>query len=301
MIRQFKPARWLPIAFSMVLLGLANTIRAESAGENGDSGTAIDVFDSDIEETASGWPRFGVSAGIMSVDADGVLGVRPQNSAPVTIIDFDRVGLDEHDATHWLTLTWRARDSRWGAWFANWRYDVTGSREWDDELTLPGGDMIPVGATVYSSFDANWYIFEATYSFVQTRSVDAGLGFGFHVVDLETDLRALVEVGDGSTEILNGDIDTLAPLPNLVAYTYWKFLPRWSLTGRFGWFSLDYDKYGGQMTNAHVLLNYSFSPRFELGAGYQFLALDIDIERDRYREIYDIDFFGPMLFARVRF
>ena len=55
------------------------------------------------------------------------------------------------------------------------------------------------------------------------------------------------------------------------------------------------------MTNAHALINFSVTDRFTLGAGYQFVELDLDIERKRYREIYDIDFHGPVAFLRVWF
>ena len=34
-------------------------------------------------------------------------------------------------------------------------------------------------------------------------------------------------------------LDTLAPLPNLLAYLHWKFTPRWNFVGRVGYFSLD--------------------------------------------------------------
>lgn len=282
------------------LLYLAEPVCAAEA-ESQDGSGSIDLFDTDVEKTDTNWSRFNISLGWMYLDADGVLGARPPASPPITIIDFDRIGLDEKDASHWLSAIWRARESRWGIWFANWRYDVNGSRNFGDGLALPQGEAIPAGARVESSFDAEWYILEATYSIVQQESIDVGIGFGFHTVNLETDLRAEVDIGGGSIEIVNGDLDTLAPLPNVFAFTYWKFLPRWDLIARVGWFGLDYDKYNGRMTNAHLMLQYLVSRRIELGAGYQFVRLDLDIERKRYQEIYDIDFYGPMLFARFRF
>lgn len=285
----------------IVFLTLATPVLTKANGEDADLGDQVALFDDDVEVTDKGWPRFSISGGMMYLAADGVLGVRFPNSAPITILNFDRVGLDENDASHWISLTWRSRSSRWGIWFANWRYDVNGLRTWDFDWTLPNGNTIPSGAQVSSEFSADWYIFEGTFSFLRTETLDAGLGFGFHAIDLETDLRALIEIGDGSTELVSGDIDSFAPLPNIMIYAYWRFLPRLSLIGRVGWFGLDYSNYSGQMTNAHLMVNYSVSPRFEIGAGYQFERLDMDIERNLYQEIYDIDFYGPMLFARFRF
>ena len=228
-------------------------------------------------------------------------GARPPDSPPITIIDFDRVGLDENDSSHWLTITWRSRTSKWGAWFGNWRYDVSGNRSWEGDWPFDDDVTIPVGAAVESRFDANWYIAEATYSFVQNETIDTGIGFGFHIVDLKTELRAKVSVGNAEIEVAQGDLDTLAPLPNILGYLHWNIHPRWEAIARLGWFGLSYDIYDGQMTNAHALINFSVTDRITLGGGYQFVSLDLDIERKRYREIYDIDFDGPMVFARIWF
>jgi len=186
-------------------------------------------------------------------------------------------------------------------WFGSWRYDVIGSRVWDDSLELPEGGAIPAEASVISDFDAQWYILEATYSFYRSETVDTGIGLGVHVVDLDTSLTATIRVGDRETELVTGSLDTLAPLPNVLAYVSWKFKPKWMLIARLGYFTLDYDKYSGDMTNAHAMVSYSISPRWGLGASYQFVDLDLDVERTDYTEVYDIDFAGPMVFARFRF
>jgi hypothetical protein len=110
-----------------------------------------------------------------------------------------------------------------------------------------------------------------------------------------------VSVGEAEVEVAQGDLDTLAPLPNILGYLHWNMHPRWEAIARLGWFGLSYDIYDGQMTNAHILLNYHVTNRFTLGGGYQFVSLDVDIERKRYREIYDIDFYGPVAFVRFWF
>lgn len=291
----------LYLTLLVVSLALNTHALAKEPEDSLDETGPVDLSDSDVETTAQGWPRFSLSAGVAYLDADGVLGARPPNSPPITIINFDRVGLDESDASHWFSLTWRARESRWGAWFANWRYDVNGDRIWESEWPIAPGQTIPVGARVNSEFDADWYIAEVTYSFIQNESMDAGIGFGLHTVDLDTELTAQVDIGDGRIEVVQGDLSTLAPLPNVLGYLYWDFLPRWNLVARLGWFGMEYDRYSGQMVNAHLMASYEFNPRFSLGAAYQFVRLDVDIERKYYREIYDIDFEGPMVYARLRF
>jgi hypothetical protein len=296
------PQLWASKLFLLVLAGVICCHPFSAvAQDTDDDESQLDLFDEDVEQNQTGWPLLSFSAGVAYLDADGVLGARPPNSPPITIINFDRIGLDESDSSYWLSLTWRSRKSRWGAWFASWSYDVAGERSWDHEWEVSDGLTIPVGARVVSAFDADWYLAELTYSFVQTDKVDAGVGIGVHAVDLDTELTAQIEVGDGRVEIIQGDLNTLAPLPNLVAFASWQILPKWGAIVRVGWFGLDYDIYSGTMANAHFMLNYQATPRFTLGAAYQFVRLDVDIERKHYEEIYDIDFEGPMIFGRFRF
>ena len=260
----------------------------------------LDLFDGDAELTEKGWSQFYAAAGFMYLDGDGKFSARQPDGEEVTIIDFDRAGLKDTDSSYWLSLNWRSASSHWGAWFGSWRYDVVGSREWQDSLPI-GDTEIPVGASVTSDFDATWYILEATYSFYRSESVDTGIGFGVHTVDLDTTITARFQIGGREVEVVSKGLDTLVPLPNLLAYLHWKFAPRWNFVGRVGYFSLDYGDYSGQMTNLHAMVNYQLSPRWALGFGYQFVNLDLDVEKDDFTQVYDIDFAGPMAFAKFSF
>ena len=271
--------------------------------ESAETTEGLDLFDGDVEDTRSGWSQLWVSAGVMNLDAKGQFRAQLPNGQRVTIIDFERIGLKENDSTPWATLNWRSRNSRWGAWAAAWRYEVDGARMWEADLPLPEGGSIPAGALVESSFDTKWYIIEATYSIWRSETVDAGIGFGFHTVDLETSLLARVEIGEQEKEVVSGDIDTLAPLPNLVGYGVWRVGQRWQFTLRGGWFGLSYGDYSGQMVNAYALASFDLSERWAIGGGYQFIRLDLDVEDEDvpWTQIYDIDYAGPMAFLRFRF
>jgi len=269
-------------------------------GDSTDDVSTLDLFDDDTELTKSGWAQFYVAAGFMYLDGDGKFSARLPDGKEVTIIDFDRAGLKETDSSYWLSLNWRSANSRWGAWFGSWQYDVVGSRVWEDSLPIEGTE-IPVGASVTSDFDAKWYILEATYSFYRSETVDTGIGFGVHTVDLDTQMTVSFQIGDQEGKVVSNRLDTLAPLPNLLVYFHWKFAPRWNIVGRVGYFNLDYGDYSGQMTNAHIMVNYQFSPRWTLGLGYQFVDLDLGIEKKDFTQVYDMNFSGPMAFVRFSF
>ena len=244
---------------------------------------------------------FYIAAGGTLLDADGGFSVKLPDGTEYDIVNFDRAGLDERDSSYWLSLNWRSEHSRWGAWFGSWEYDVTGIREWEDEVHIPGEDPIPAGARVSSTFDAQWYILEATYSFYRSDTIDTGIGFGFHTVDLETTIVAEVQAGEEIGKVVSNRLATLAPLPNLLLYLHWKFAPRWNLVSRVGYFGLDYKAYSGQMTNAHAMVNYHISPRWTLGAGYQFVDLDLEVDKTDYIQDYEFDFAGPMAYLRFAF
>jgi hypothetical protein len=291
------------LAFTLTSLSLIMAPLSPAFAGDVDPGNEneVDLFDDDVERNPRGWSRLQFSGGVTRMDADGVFSLGFPDRPPVTVINFDRVGLKETDSSHWLSATWRSAKSRWGLWFANWRYDVNGSRTWQDAIELPGRGDIPVGATVQSDFDANWYVLEATWSFVQTDTFDSGIGLGIHAVDLDTTLSAEVELGDGGVEVVRGNLDTLAPLPNVMAYLYWNPPGHWDFEARYGWFGLDYDKYDGRMTNSHINVNFALSQRLSIGVGYQYVHLDVDVEEKRYMQIYDIDFDGPVAMLRFRF
>ena len=273
----------------------------DDEGEGTEEVSTLDLFDSDSELTKKGWLQFYAAVGFMYLDGSGSFVARLPSGKEVTIIDFDRVGLKDTDSSYWVTLNWRSANSRWGAWFGSWQYDVVGSRIWEDSLPIGDDREIPAGASVTSDFDAKWYIIEATYSIYRSNTIDTGIGFGFHMVDIDTTARVNLEIGDQEFEAISVNLDTLAPLPNALAYLHWKVAPRWNVVTRFGYFELDYHDYSGRMTNAHVLVNYQLSSRWTLGAGYQYVDLDLDVEKDSYVEVYDIEFSGPMAFMRFSF
>jgi hypothetical protein len=269
--------------------------------ENADAAPSLDLFDEDTELTKKGWAQLYVSVGGLYLDADGIYSARLPDGETVPIIDFERAGLSETDYSYWLSVNWRSAKSNWGAWFGSWRYDVSGSRIWEDELDIGDNESIPVGASVSSEFDAQWYILEATYSFHRSDTLDTGVGFGVHMVDLDTTLTARIQAGNQQTEVVSKTLDTFAPLPNLLLYGHWKISPKLNLIGRVGYFSLDYGDYSGRMSNAHAMINYSITPRWALGLGYEFVDLDLAVDKTDHVLVYDIDFSGLMAFARLTF
>ena len=66
------------------------------------------------------WPTWYVSVGGTWLGADGLYSLDIPDIGEIPILDFDTIGLDDTDTSQYFSINWRSRDSRWGAWLANW-------------------------------------------------------------------------------------------------------------------------------------------------------------------------------------
>ncbi|MEM1412223.1 MAG: hypothetical protein AAGH19_07670 [Pseudomonadota bacterium] len=289
------------LLITLFLSTFAISALAQQGDTDGEDTESLDLFDGDAEETESGWSQFTASMGYMWLDADGSFDVEVPSGERISIIDLDRLGIDDDTGTIWATLNWRSRSSKWGAWFGYWSFSGAGFRVWEDELILDDEVVVPVGAGVATEITTDWYILEATYSFVHTETWDVGVGFGLHVVDIDTALAVAARVGDETRTESVVNLDTLAPLPNFLGFAHYRFGEKWDLTARMGWFGLSYEEYDGEMLNFHGLVRYNINDRWAAEVGYQFVELDVDVNEDFYTGIFDMDFEGPMAVFRFNF
>jgi hypothetical protein len=259
------------------------------------------LLDDDVDTNQKGWPRFALSLGFMSLSGDGQYTLQFPSGDRYPIINLDRLGLDSRDYSHWLTMTYRSRNSRWGAWFGNWRYDVTGSRVTSGDINLGNGVIVPGGTGIRTDMQADWFILEATYSLIQKENMELGVGFGAHTVRFKTGITGQYGIDGVDFQLVDEKITATAPLPNILGYAHWEFAPRWKLNVRAGWFGLSYDKYDGKMVNLFSTITYALGERWELAAGYQFVRLDLDVEEEFFTSRYDLDFEGPMASLRFKF
>jgi hypothetical protein len=214
-------------------------------------------------------------------------------------IDLEDLGMDDDEVSAYLNGRWRISE-RWQLGFGYYGIDRDGNRSIAGEIDF-GDITVPVGASVNSGFNTDLYIVTAGYSFIRDERAELGARLGVHVADLEVSLGASVNAGNQTINLGTSSADTLAPLINLGFYGTYAFTPELSITGDLGYFSLNYDKYDGEITVATGALEYRAFEHVGIGVGYSFIDTNLDVDEDRSNDRYEFEFKGPIVYLSAGF
>lgn len=251
-------------------------------------------------------PRFGdtltVGFGGLGHRGNATLAItRPD--APVDKLTFQDLGLSDKTDVFWGDVNWQFAQ-RWRFRVNYSSFDTSGEQiqttggNWDD---LEWG----VGARLSTDFEMELYIADITWDFLQTENGHLGIGAGIHAVDL--DLAVLLEVGavvDDEDVFIPVDADAnsiLAPLPNVSLSGGYQIGEQLYVHGTLGGFSLKVDNYDGRLVSARAGVEWRPWEHVGLGAAYQYVDLQLDVERNNTQEFYDFEFYGPIIFLSVGF
>ena len=162
-----------------------------------------------------------------------------------------------------------------------------------------------VGASLKSEFDIDLYIVDITWDFVQTDNARLGLGVGLHVADLDFDLdaeaRLIVDDKEVSVDLGRVQTDFTAPLPNITLSGAMTLVEKVYLTASAGYFTLNYDKYDGELISLRGGVEWRPWKHFGIGAAYQYVDVDLTIDGSNRKQKYDMKFHGPILFVSAGF
>lgn len=156
-----------------------------------------------------------------------------------------------------------------------------------------GDNTYNVGTTVSGEFNSDVYRLSAGYSFVKDNQKELGVALGLHVTDFETALSA--------SGIAARRADALAPLPTIGLYGAYAFTPKWLLSGRVDYFSLNYGDYDGSLSNFTAGVDYRFTRHFGAGLAYRYIKYDVDVNKTNFNGNVNYKFSGPMFYAVASF
>jgi len=265
------------------------------------------LFVSSIDGHAqNGNPHFGdtvtFSSGVLFHKADASVGAT-LNDNPVVDLRLPDLGVGDDKTVFWTELSWKM--SR------RWQWDLTYSSFAGNgfiEARRSGnfGEIeFDAGASLSSSLDVDVFITDITYSLINTDRGRLGIGAGFHVTRVDFGLLATVDVmtegGEFEQVARSQTMDVLAPLPTLSMTGGYRLLDNVYLSADVGYLSLNVDKYDGGIFSARTRVEWRPWRRIGIGAGYQFIDLDLDIDQGRIDERYSLELTGPTLFLTYGF
>ena len=218
-------------------------------------------------------------------------------------LDLEQLGMDDRATVFWSEGTWRFAPN----WSANLSYSSFSSDGFS-EVQFDGNynDVEwQAGASLESSFDIDLAIANLTWDFINTERTRAGVGLGVHTAALDFDLtaRAQIETGEGGfeevVETTGGDI--LAPLPNLAVTVRHAFTDNFHLLAYAGVFSLSIDKYDGTLVSSRLAMEWYPWETIGIGGALQYVDAQLEIERSRRVDDYEVEIFGPIAYLTFKF
>ena len=182
-------------------------------------------------------------------------------------------------------------------------YDRTGEATLSQDLTI-GGITYPIGAHVETVLNFDIIRGDYTYAILQDERMRIALGLGIYVVPLKYGLNIQTTGGRSTVEGAN----TTLPLPSLALRTEFQLIPRLYLNGGIDGMYLEIDSFRGSLVDATVGVEYRPWNHFGLGAGWSYLAVNVNSEKsnseypgDNFVGSVDVHFSGLLLYGKFCF
>lgn len=243
--------------------------------------------------------RFSLQAGALFFDVDGDFS-SVRDGRPNFSVSLDDVGIDTKDESFIGSLTWNM-GNRWVLRFDTFGFDSSGTRTSARDFVYDD-TTVTVGMQLQGGLDLEIYMLNLGYRFIDTDRWDVGAGLGAHYIRLDFGFEATLSA-NGDNVVVVGEAETKEqfPVPNLYAWTNYRFSDRLELTVSGGWLSAKYDNYDGELYFLRSALEFGVTDRFGIGAGYWISDFDVERERSKSTERYDVDLPGPYAYLFLKF
>ncbi|MDA1073525.1 MAG: hypothetical protein O3A63_02025 [Proteobacteria bacterium] len=246
-------------------------------------------------------PAFGDTftfrAGGMQSNADLTL-AKTNDTFPESELNETSLGLDDDNNSLWLRADWQFAD--------RWRLAATYSKFEANGFNMIGtdgnfGDVDwTAGASLTKKFESKLYIVDLVWDIWQSDRAHVGIGGGFHVADVRAQVGATIETNvGGQVNIVNfgtDDATLTAPLPNLILTSGPMLGEKVYLEATAGYFSLNYEDYDGELTSIRGSIEWRPFERFGVGAGYQYVDINVKRDDSTSQKEFDVKLTGPFLF-----
>ncbi len=224
---------------------------------------------------------FSLDLGIFYPDRKLDLGVNGTIGVINDEIDFDkRTQLDSADNTFSAELAWRYRD-KWsivGQYFKSTdtaRVVLEEDVEWKDVVFGAGSN-----AAIGSQFSLTRIFFARQLN--TSNSHDVSIGGGIHWLHFGAFIEGEILV-NGTPASARRSVSAEAPLPNIGVWYKYSITSRWALRTRLDVFGASFDDYDGRLINIGLGVNYQAFEHFGIGLNYNYIELDVKINKSDWR------------------
>ena len=243
--------------------------------------------------------RWSFSLGATYLDADGTFS-KTNEGEPTDNLTTDELDLNDSNFSPYFSARWRFTD-RWRASFSYFGLDTDGHVRQDFNRLIFGTIDVSGFLEVKSELSTDFYIAQVGYSFLKNDRAELGLGGGLHVADFDASLKVSGGINNVSGSIQSDSSDLTVPMPNILGFGTYAFTPKLSLDGSVAWFGLNYDEYSGDMVALTANLEYRFTDKFGVGVGYNYIDMDLEIDKSSRTDKYNLDYKGPVLYVSAGF
>ncbi len=250
-----------------------------------------------------GEERLKLGAGVFFPSFGTKLRVDSDTIGAGTEVDLeDDLGFSSSETTFWAGGYWRfAAKHRLSAGY--FQFDRDASATAGTDITI-GDEIYPAGASLDSNFKIQVLPISYAYSFLKREKFELAGTIGLNWTKVDFDVSGSASLGDKDPDA-NVSADASVPLPLIGLLFDYHFTPKWSagLHGEVFWLNIDADSFGfsGTLINLRLSTEYWFFNNVGLGAAINWFSLDVDVNDGDWRGILDYQYWGPQVYAAVRF
>ena len=225
--------------------------------------------------------------------------VRVDGEIPGRDIDFgQKADVSDNEASASLVFRWKFGE-KWSVSGQYWGTEDDGEAVLSEDVTwrdyvLQAGSNVGAGVSTDIA-----RVFFGREFFTDADHHEFGLGAGLHWLQIEAYLEGEFFLNDQSTGFRREQVSADLPLPNIGAWYWYSFSPRWLLTTHLDWFSASIDQYSGSLWDAGVGINFQAWEHVGFGLSYKYFMIDADVEESNWYGKAEVTHDGPFLSATV--
>lgn len=214
-----------------------------------------------------------------------------------TISGEDTIGLPDRKNQGWLDLMFRlAPRHRLEAQY--YQLKRAGESVLDQDVSFgksTGANSFQAGDRVISRMDMRQLNIGYTYSLLRREQIEAGLGFGIHLLQLSGSLEA-------PATFKREQLDTSGPYPTLAGNASWRFTRRFSVNAAAHFLTFSHNDVTGRSLAWNADLQFRAHRNLAVGLGYSSTRYRLDSsDPDFFSGFLNLKYQGPELFLRAAF